>query len=53
MLTVLDQDIQALLNQQLVIEDDKTARQGEYVVAISDLEELADASLHGQMDGQT
>lgn len=43
--TVLNQDIQALLDQQLVIEDDKTARQGEYVVAIPDLEELADASL--------
>jgi hypothetical protein len=44
----LDQNIQALLDQQLVIEDDKAARQWKYVVAVSDLEELADASLQNR-----
>jgi hypothetical protein len=45
MLTVLYQDVQALLDQQLVIEYDKPARQWQDVVAISDLEELANTSL--------
>lgn len=48
MLTILYQYIQTLLDQQLVVEYDKAARQRKNVVAVSDLEKLADASLqHG------
>lgn len=44
-LTILDQDIQALLDEEVVVEDNEPEREREDVVAGSDLEEFADASL--------
>lgn len=44
-LTVLDQDAQALLDQQRGIEDDQSEAQGQDVVAGADFEEFSDALL--------
>jgi len=46
--TVLDQDIQALLDEQVVVENDQAERKRKYVVASSDLKELADTPLFAQ-----
>lgn len=43
---ILDQDIQAFLNRQRGIEDNKTETEGEDVVAVADFEEIADGALH-------
>lgn len=43
--TVLYQDIQALLNEQVCIEDDQSERQRQNIVARSDLEKIADRFL--------
>jgi DNA integrity scanning protein DisA with diadenylate cyclase activity len=44
-LTILDQDIQALLDQQLVIKDYKAAGERENIVTRANLEKLANSSL--------
>jgi hypothetical protein len=41
----LDKDVQALLDEEVVVEDDQAERQWQDVVAGSDLEEFADGPL--------
>lgn len=41
----MNQDVQALPDEELVIEDDEAEGQGKHVVASADFEKLADASL--------
>lgn len=43
--TVLNENIQALLDQEGGIEDDQTVAEGQHVVAGADFEELTDGSL--------
>lgn len=44
--TILDQDVQALLDEQVVIENNKTEREREHVVTCPDFEKFANGSLH-------
>jgi hypothetical protein len=41
----LNEDVQALLDEEVVVEHHKTEGQGEHIIAGSDLEELADPPL--------
>lgn len=43
--TILDQDVQALLDEEVDVEHDEPERERKHVVACPDLEELAHASL--------
>lgn len=49
LLTILNEDVEALLDQQRLIEDDQAETQGQNVVAGADFEECSDGALsHGQ-----
>ena len=49
--TVLGQDGQALLNEQVVVQDNKSERQRQNIVTGPDLEKLANLSLRSRLDG--
>lgn len=46
--TILNEDVQALLDEEVVVEDDQSERERQHVVAGSDLQKLADSPLHAQ-----
>jgi hypothetical protein len=48
-LTILDEDVQTLLNQQRLVKDDQAETQGEHIVAGADFKECPYGALsHGQ-----
>lgn len=49
--TVLNENVQALLDQEGGIEDDQTVAEGQHVVAGADFEELTDGSLQTGVSG--
>lgn len=46
--TILNQDIQAFLDEEIVIEDDESKREGQNIVTGSDSEEFTQAFLQGR-----
>ena len=43
--TILDQDVEALLDEQVIVEHDETEREREHIVACPDFEEFANPPL--------